>query len=288
VRLQQVVWNLLSNAVKFTASGGRARVVVTRGDTSVELEVTDTGRGIAPDFLPHVFERFRQAEGSVTRTEGGLGLGLAIVKQLVEMHGGTVTAASAGEGTGATFALHLPIVLPRGRDEAPLASPRREMASARGFACPPEIAGMHVLVVDDEEDTRELLAEILEQCGARVDTAASATQALALIRSGPPDALVSDVGMPGEDGYSLLRKVRLLSPAEGGLVPAIALTAFTRAEDRARAHASGFTMHVAKPLDIAELLAALVTVAGSGERERERERAPARAVTVERGDGVPR
>jgi PAS domain S-box-containing protein len=261
VRLQQVVWNLLSNAVKFTAPGGRARVVVARTEQIVEVEVSDTGRGISAEFLPHVFERFRQAEGSMTRTEGGLGLGLSIVKQIVELHGGTVTAVSAGNGKGATFAIRLPVLPARARDEAPLA-PAREVPSAHSsaFVRPPAIAGMRVLVVDDEEDTRELLTEILEQCGAHVATAASAAQALALIRSAPLDAVVSDVGMPGEDGYSLLRKVRLLTAAEGGRVPAIALTAFTRAEDRARAHDAGFDAHVSKPLDIRELLEALASV----------------------------
>ena len=254
-------------------------MVVTRREQSVEVEVSDTGRGIPTEFLPHVFERFRQAEGTMTRTEGGLGLGLAIVKQIVELHGGTVTASSAGDGKGATFAVRLPVLPARAHDEAPPRSrPAREMPAAPGFACPPEIAGMRILVVDDEEDTRELLTELLEQCGAHVATAGSAAQALALIRSAPPDALVSDVGMPGEDGYSLLRKVRLLAPAEGGRVPAIALTAYTRAEDRGRAQESGFDAHVPKPLDIAELLAAIVSVASVASR----------APDAAHGDAVPR
>ncbi|WP_225410319.1 ATP-binding protein [Stigmatella hybrida] len=258
-RLQQVVWNLLSNAVKFTSKGGRVQVMVERQDASVEVTVTDTGAGIPPAFLPHVFERFRQAEGGTSRQYGGLGLGLSIVRNLVEMHGGTVSAQSEGEGQGAAFTVRLPLLMAVRKDVAPPLAPR-EAPLREPPACPPELSGLHVLVVDDEEDTREMLRTLLEGCRARVTCASSAAQGLALLREHRPDALVSDIGMPGEDGYSFIRKVRALDREEGGRTPAVALTAYARMEDRTRALLAGFQSHCPKPVEPMELMAVLASL----------------------------
>ncbi|HEU4411709.1 MAG TPA: ATP-binding protein, partial [Polyangiaceae bacterium] len=257
-RLEQVFWNLLSNAVKFTPAGGRVEVALRRDGASVEASVTDTGQGIAPDFLPHVFERFRQAEGGTTRRHGGLGLGLSIVKHLVERHGGNIEAKSDGEGKGATFRFRLPAAPP------PPVSPSR--APGRDSRLRHELVGLRVLAVDDDPDALELMRAILEGHGARVETAASAADAFEAFRHSAPDLLVSDIGMPDEDGYALIRKVRALPPDEGGRVPAIALTAFTRADDRARALSAGFRAHVAKPIEPDELtgvIASLVRLSGN-------------------------
>jgi CheY-like chemotaxis protein len=252
-RLQQVVWNLVSNAVKFTPQGGSVTVSLTRGPSYVELHVRDTGDGITADFLPHVFERFRQADASSTRRHGGLGLGLSIVRHLVELHGGTVEAHSAGRGQGATFIVRLPLVAPR-QDSTeparatPIPSPRLPVEYPR------EIRGRHILVVDDDADSRELLAMLLQQGQARVSTAASAAQALELLRHELPELLISDIGMPEMDGYAFIREVRTRPPQQGGQVPSVALTAYARQEDRAAALLAGFDSHVAKPLEPAELL----------------------------------
>ncbi|WP_275935433.1 response regulator [Sorangium cellulosum] len=260
-RLQQVVWNLLNNAVKFTPRGGVVRIRLDRADGSAEITVSDTGQGIEPAFLPYVFEQFRQAESGTTRRHGGLGLGLTIVKSLVEMHGGTAHALSDGEGRGATFVVQLPLAAPpshdRGRRLAALPS-----ASA-GSDRPPELAALNVLVVEDEDDTRELLVTMLEQCGARVTAVSSAAEALLAVKALQPDVLVSDVAMPGEDGYALIRKIRALPAASGGRTPAIALTAYARTEDRMRALRAGFNTHVPKPIEPAELLAVLSTMCGT-------------------------
>jgi PAS domain S-box-containing protein len=261
-RLQQVVWNLLSNAVKFTPKGGRVQVFVERRDSSVEVTVADTGRGIASEFLPHVFERFRQADASTTRQYGGLGLGLSIVRHLVEMHGGTVSAASEGEGRGATFTVRLPLSVALRREPVlPLTSKTPEPGRA-SLPCPPQLEGLRVLVVDDEADTREYLRTLIEGCGAGVTVAASAAEGLAALRRERPDLLVSDIGMPDEDGYGFIRKVRALPAEEGGRTPAAALTAYARVEDRARVLMSGFQSHVPKPVEPLELLAVLASMAG--------------------------
>jgi len=243
-RLQQIVWNLLSNAVKFSAAGGQVRVAARREGASVAIVVSDHGKGIAPAFLPFVFDRFRQGEGGIARSNGGLGLGLAITKHLVELHGGTIEAASEGEGKGATFSVRFPIPeRPRALDE-------------RGAPAPPlQLDGLRVLVVDDEEDARTLVAAVLERAGAKVTTAASVAEALAAIRASVPDVLLSDIGMPAQTGYDLMKQVRALPPAEGGRVPAAALTAYARDEDRRRALAAGFAMHVPKPLDPDDIVA---------------------------------
>ncbi len=252
-RLQQIVWNLLANAVKFTPKGGRVHVLVERRDSSIAISVKDTGCGIDPRFLPYVFERFRQAEGSTTRLHGGLGLGLAIVKHLVELHGGTISAASDGAGKGALFVVLLPVAATR-------QNPRTSTPDA-DFDCPQEIRGLRVLVVEDDADTRELLRNILTTCGAAVELAASVSEALAALRRAPPDVLLSDIGMPTEDGYTFIRRVRALPEAEGGRVPAVALTAFARTEDRTAALRAGFRAHVPKPIDIGELLAVIASLA---------------------------
>ncbi|MGE5412893.1 MAG: ATP-binding protein, partial [Syntrophomonadaceae bacterium] len=257
-RLQQVVWNLLSNAVKFTPSGGRVEVRLEQEGGEVVIRVKDTGAGIAPAFLPHVFERFRQADSSSTRLHGGLGLGLAIVRHLVEAHGGSAAAASEGPGRGATFTVRLPVSPVRPRRVA-------AEAEARGPGAPGSFATLdhvRVLVVDDDPDTVEVVRQVLESAGAQVTAAASAREALAALSARPPDVLLSDLGMPDEDGYTLIRKVRSLDPARGGRVPAAALTAYTRSEDRREALLAGFQVYLPKPVEPAELTAAVARLAG--------------------------
>ena len=261
-RIQQIVWNLLSNAVKFTPRSGSVKVTLRRSGGFVEAEVTDSGQGIAPEFLPYAFEPFRQAEGSSTRKHGGLGLGLSIVKYLVELHGGTIAASSEGIGRGATFTARFPVAHAM-VDAASRVSPRGDFLATGDLDCPPEIAGLRVLIVDDEPDTRELLCAILERCGVHVDTAGSAAEAMRALESGHPDVLLSDIGMPDEDGYSLLRRIREL-PDALGRTPAIALTAYARSEDRTRALLAGFKAHVPKPIDPRELVAVLVSITQPG------------------------
>ena len=265
-RLHQVFWNLLSNAVKFTPRGGRVQVVLERVNSHVEVGVTDTGEGIAAGFVPHVFDRFRQADGSTTRRHGGLGLGLAIVKQLVELHGGSVAVRSPGPGQGATFTVALPLTIthPAAADDAPTVArehPSAEVPSdAQRLACD-GLKGVAVLVVDDEPDARDVVRRLLEQCGAAVRTAGSAAEALLRLQARVPTVLVSDIGMPGEDGYALIRQVRALPPAQGGRVHALALTAYARAADRMRALEAGFQMHLSKPVEPAELVVTVAALA---------------------------
>ena len=252
-RLQQVIWNLLSNAVRFTPAGGRIEISLREVDDQSEIRVTDTGIGIHRDFVPHVFERFRQADSSITRAHGGLGLGLAIVRHLVELHGGTVDAESAGEGRGAMFTVRLPI-----RTDVPAIAQRLD---STGRLDPPRsLRGTRVLVVDDDPDAREVLRAMLEDAGATVATTASAIETRAIIGHLRPDLLIADIGMPNEDGYSLIRSVRALESDMTGHVPAIALTAHARAEDIDRAFASGFQIHVAKPVDASRLLSTIATL----------------------------
>ena len=252
-RLQQVVWNLLSNAVKFTPQGGSVRVALRERDSHVEIEVSDSGIGITPDLLPHVFERFRQGDSSSTRLQGGLGLGLTLVKQLVELHGGTVTAESGGVGQGATFTVRLPLRV-AGHPDTP--APARPW-TADGWVPVSSVSRLHgvrVLAVDDDQDGLALIAAILGQAGATVALSHSAAEGFDMFVAEPPDVLISDVEMPDEDGYSLIRRIRALEPARGGRVPAIALTAYGRREDRLRSIGAGFSMHVPKPVDPSELL----------------------------------
>jgi len=258
-RVQQMAWNLLSNAVKFTPPGGRVEARVERREGSAELVVADSGQGISAAFLPFVFERFRQAEASPSRTHAGLGLGLSIVKHLVEAHGGSAVADSEGDGRGATFRLSFPLAAVQGDFARALRAGTPE-APLRELVRPPQIAGMRVVVVDDERDVCERLRALLEPCGMTVDTAHSAEEGLALFRRLRPDVLVSDLAMPGEDGFSLIRRVRALSPDEGGKTPAVALTACARPEDRAQALLSGYRAHLPKPIEPRELLAVLASL----------------------------
>ncbi len=260
-RLQQVLWNLLTNAIKFTPKDGEVQLLLERVNSHIELHVADTGAGIAPEFLGHVFDRFRQADGSTTRHYGGLGLGLSIVKSLVELHGGTVQARSAGTGQGATFTVCLPVMaVQRSAYSGGRVQPSTETCPAPPFA-QANLSGIKVLVVDDEADTRELIRRLLEECNADVVTAASAAETLALLERERPHVLISDIGMPDVDGYELLRRVRALGAERGGKVPAIALTAFARSEDRTRALRAGYLVHVAKPVEPGELIATVASVA---------------------------
>jgi len=259
-RLQQVVWNLLNNAIKFTHKGGTVRVMLERQDSHVEIRVIDDGVGIEPRFLPHLFERFRQADASTTRQFGGLGLGLAIVKQLVELHGGTVSVASEGAGKGAAFTVRLPIV---GAHAQPVAkgAPRAPGVALTEFQ-PVDLRGVRILVVDDQADASELVERVLEECGAWVVSATAGEQAIEMLREHRPDVLVSDIGMPGMDGYELLRRVRALDDPALQRIPAIAMTAFARSEDRTRALRVGFQVHISKPVEPSELVATVASVAG--------------------------
>jgi PAS domain S-box-containing protein len=259
-RLQQVVWNLLSNAIKFTPQGGRVDVRIRTRDGHAEIKVADTGIGIRPEFLPILFERFRQADPSAARRFGGLGLGLAISKQLVELHGGTVTAESEGEGRGATFTINLPVGLARLPRTPGRPSPKPD-AVVSGVV-PSSVQGLRVLVVEDEPDTREMIQRFLEEQGAAVFTAIAADEALRQMVTVRPQILISDIGLPGMDGYELVQRVRALDVEQGGMIPAIALTAFVRSEDRTRALQAGYQAHLAKPVEPAELLAVINSFAG--------------------------
>jgi signal transduction histidine kinase len=260
-RLQQIVWNLLSNAIKFTPKGGHVAVSARRTESLVVVHVSDDGQGIRAEFLPYLFEPFRQADGSTTRRHGGLGLGLAIVKQLADAHGGTITAHSEGEGRGASFVLEL-----HGRSMADVSRGRGLGARTGGAssAAPGDIRlnGLRLLVVDDDEDSRELIGCMLADRGATVSSASSAAEALRLFADSPPDLLVSDIGMPNVNGYTLIRRVRSLSGDRGGRIPAVALTAYARAEDGERAFAAGFQAYVTKPVDPDRLTAVVANLAG--------------------------
>ena len=260
-RLQQVIWNLLANAIKFTPVGGRVELFIERSNDDMQVRVVDTGQGISADFLPHVFERFRQAEGATTRRHSGLGLGLAIVRQLVELHGGTVHAASEGVGRGATFTVCLPISsgLARGGQPA-VPGERRNAASPSPISRLARLDELGILVVDDNPDGRTLTSFVLTQAGARVHAVASARDALRRLEVERPDVLVSDIGLPDEDGYALIRQIRQGEAERGGFLPAVALTGYARAEDRARILAAGFQAHVTKPVEPVELTAVIAAV----------------------------
>ncbi|MBD1944396.1 response regulator [Coleofasciculus sp. FACHB-712] len=268
-RLQQIIWNLLTNAIKFTPEGGRVEVYLQGDRSHAEISVRDTGEGISPDFLPYVFDRFRQADNSITRSYTGLGLGLAIVRHLVELHGGTVRAESPGEGQGSTFIVKLPLlnsagVKKRTEEEESLCSSQSSALNPQ--ESPPTLwesplDGLQILVVDDEADARELLKSILEQYGAEAIAVASAEEAIGTIQKSKPDLLISDIGMPNEDGYSLIRRVRALE-AEKGQIPSVALTAYVRVDDQKAALSAGFQSHVAKPIDPTELIAVVASLVG--------------------------
>lgn len=262
-RLQQVVWNLLSNAIKFTPSGGKVEIRFERIDSSARITITDTGEGISEEFLPYVFDRFRQADSTFARLHGGLGLGLAIVRHLVEMHGGTVSANSEARGKGSTFVATFPLLNARSSEYADSEVTTYALKPARVDA--KDLSGLRVMIVDDERDAREVLVATLEQRGAEVTAVSSAAEALETLASASnssfPDVLVSDIGMPGKDGFDLIAGVRAMEPERGGRIPAIALTAYARAEDRARVLAAGFQRHVAKPVEPATLATAVLNLA---------------------------
>lgn len=261
-RLQQVVWNLLSNAIKFTPKAGRVQVVLERVNSHIEIRVSDTGKGIPPEFLPQIFQRFSQADTATTRTQGGLGIGLAIAKAITELHGGAISADSEGEGRGATFLVTIPVMplsrhLPLGERAHPTV-PSQEIS----LDCPPEIAGLKILVVDDDADTCDMLRAVLEQCGGLVKTASRVDQAFEIFRTWEPDIAISDIGMPEVDGYEFIRRVREYERPHRKKIPAVALTAFARIEDRLKSLAAGFQMHVAKPIEPAELLTIVASLSG--------------------------
>ncbi len=260
-RLQQVVWNLISNAVKFTPRGGRVQVRLERVDSHIEIIISDTGQGISPEFLPQVFDRFRQADGTSTRRHGGLGLGLAIVRHLVEMHGGTVHAESQGDGCGATFIVKLPLIAVRPDSRAQA----RAHPTLSGASLPesPSLDGLRIMIVDDEPDTRDMLRLMIEKIGAEVRPCSSAEEAFRVFQTWEPDVLVSDIEMPGEDGYDLIRRLRQWEAGRGRQTPAVALTAYARTEDRMRALQAGYQIHVAKPVEPAELAVVIATLARS-------------------------
>ncbi|MGH8227063.1 MAG: ATP-binding response regulator [Steroidobacteraceae bacterium] len=256
-RLQQIICNLLSNAIKFTPMGGRVEILLSHRDGEAEISVRDSGKGIAPEFLPYVFDRFRQEDGSISRRHGGLGLGLAIVRHLTELHGGTATAASEGEGQGAVFTLRIPI-----RHAEPEHTPQ-PAPTAQGT---PRLSGVHVLVVDDDPGAREVTARILQGLGARVSLAGSGPAALTLLFERKPNILVADLGMPEMDGYALIEQIRSLDPHLGGRVPAVAVTAYASSHDRLRALHAGYQNHIAKPVEPEELAAVITSLAGRNER----------------------
>lgn len=260
-RLQQMVWNLLTNAVKFTPGGGSVEIVCEHAGNSIEITVRDTGSGIAPEFLPHVFDRFRQADSSSTRTHDGLGLGLAIVRHLAELHGGSVSVASEGLGKGATFTISLPLTLTVGSPE-PAADEVKNTAAASANGNGRKLDGVRVLIVDDDDDASGMLRFALNSSGAEVRTSCSVPDAFTSMAEWLPDVLLADINMPGEDGYSLIRRLRARDPENGAAIPAIALTAMARPEDSERALSSGFQMHIPKPVDIDDLFSAVRSLIG--------------------------
>jgi CheY-like chemotaxis protein len=268
-----VIWNLVVNAIKFTPSGGRVDVQLSHSAGRVLFQVSDTGEGIRADFIPHLFERFRQAEAASTRKHGGLGLGLSIVRHLVEMHGGTVSASSHGPGQGSVFTVSLPAaqveeVAPAAvRESQPEQRPPGAIPST-----PPRLDKLHIVVVEDQPDTLTFLAQLLEKLGAQVTAVPSAREGLQALRAHPPDVLISDIGMPEIDGYGFIEQVRALPPDQGGQIPAVALTAFARTEDRVRALQAGFSTHVPKPVEPAELAAVIRSLVPAKRAEAKRPR----------------
>jgi signal transduction histidine kinase/DNA-binding response OmpR family regulator len=262
-RLQQIVWNLLSNAIKFTPSGGHVEVRLERVGSNAQIAISDNGEGINPEFLPHVFDRFRQADSTFTRTHGGLGLGLAIVRHLVELHGGAVSADSKGRGEGATFAVSFPLLTSSAFNVTDVE--QRSETGKLFSAASVDLNGLRVMIVDDELDARDVITAMLEHCGAEVIAACSTAEAVDVLAGAAngsrPDVLVSDIGMPGEDGIDLITKVRALGPDRGGNIPAIALTAYARAEDRARVLAAGYQRHIAKPVEPSTLATVVAVLA---------------------------
>ena len=267
-RLQQIMWNLLTNAVKFTPEGGRVGVVIESSTDHVEIRVADTGHGIPPDFLPHVFERFRQADTATTQRHTGLGLGLHIVRQLVKLHGGTVRAESPGAGQGATFTVRLPMSPAEARGDSEPVSPPRivSLTGATASSDRPKLDGLRVLIVDDDAEGRLLTSVVVTEAGGSAWAVASVREALQFIEVERPDAIVSGIDLPGEDGYALIRRIRQLEAVHGGFLPAVALTSHAGVEDRGRALASGFQAHTPKPVEPDTLIAAIAAVTGRQDR----------------------
>ena len=263
-RLRQVIWNLLSNAIKFTPRHGSVSIDLTCVESTARLTVSDTGDGISPEFLPYVFDRFRQAEGSISRKQGGLGLGLAVARHLVELHGGTIRAESDGVGKGAVFTVDLPLAQER-RDPARAEERRREVERRRSRLGAVRLDGVHVLLVEDDDDSRKLLGTMLKRYGARVTSTKSAAEALGVFEGELPDVLISDIGMPDQDGYELMRKLRALPPERGGKTPAIALTGYASRKDKERALSSGYQRHMAKPIEQADMIKAIAALVGRGD-----------------------
>lgn len=259
-RLEQVVSNLLTNAIKFTPTGGRVDVFVERSNEYAEVRVVDSGEGISPQFLPHVFDRFRQADGATTRRHAGLGLGLAIVRQLVELHGGTVHAESEGEGLGATFAVRVPVASVAAPPNQRVPSDASRVTAPLPLSAASPLENLRIVVVDDDADGRTLTTLILTEAGATVRAVSTAREALQLLQSDPADALVSDIGLPGLDGYALIRAIRRREAEHGGLLPALALTGYAHAEDRARSLAAGFHAYLSKPVEPKDLTAAIAAM----------------------------
>jgi len=260
-RLQQILWNLLSNAIKFTPKGGQVQVLLQRVNSHIELSVSDTGIGISPEFLPHVFERFTQRDSSASRSFGGLGLGLAICKQLVELHGGTIRASSQGPGLGATFLVELPLALLHvGGQDSERLHPTQSIPDS-GVLALPKLAGVHIFIVDDERDARDLLHRVFEEQSAKVTIFTNANDALNALKIAKPHVIVCDIGMPGLDGYQFMRAMRA-GEAKAQRIPALALTAFARAEDRKRSLLAGYQAHLAKPFDVAELMLVVADLVG--------------------------
>ncbi|HEY3581455.1 MAG TPA: PAS domain S-box protein [Pyrinomonadaceae bacterium] len=263
-RLRQVIWNLLSNSIKFTQRGGVVSIRLGCVGATVRLTVADTGEGISAEFLPYVFDRFRQAEGSISRKQGGLGLGLAVVRHLVELHGGSISAESSGLGEGSVFTVELPLAEER-RDPALAEERRREVERRRSRKGSIRLDGVHVLLVEDDDDSRKLLGAMLKRYGVRVTATKSVAEALSVFPTDVPDVLISDIGMPDEDGYELIRKLRALPPEKGGQVRAIALTGYASRKDRERALATGYDQHIAKPIEQADMIAAIAALIGRGD-----------------------
>lgn len=263
-RLRQVIWNLLSNAIKFTQRGGSVDIELTCVESTARLAVSDTGEGISAEFLPYVFDRFRQAEGSISRKQGGLGLGLAVVRHLVELHGGTIHAESEGIDKGSVFTVDLPLAQER-RDPARAEERRREVERRRSRSGVVRLDGVHVLLVEDDDDSRKLLGTMLKRYGARVTSTKSAKEALSVFDNELPDVMISDIGMPDEDGYELIRKLRSAPPDRGGLTPAIALTGYASKKDKERALGAGYQQHMAKPIEQADMIAAIAALVGRGD-----------------------
>jgi len=260
-RLQQVFWNLLSNAIKFTPKGGLVRILTERVNSHIEVSVIDNGQGMSQDFIAHAFERFRQSDSTSTRETGGLGLGLSLVKYIVEMHGGTIEARSDGEGCGSTFVVRLPVIVVQQGEHESHRQPASALSATSAAALNVNLTGVKVVLAEDDRDARGMLWQMLAERGAEVVTAASAVEALAVIERIHPDVLISDIGMPNEDGYELIRKVRMLG-AGASKVPAIALTALSRLEDRTRALLAGYQIHLTKPVDARELTVTVASLAG--------------------------